>query len=230
LTKINATDYNTQWTTIPLLSTANTFTNTQTISSLYNESNVGRTLTLRHSTGGSVGITLDPVSTTQDGSISGVISLNGSTVDLGANPSAQIKMYRSASAAAGTMILQTRYGGDGLLKDRITIPDNSPILFVSPQVAVATVVAKGIAAQTANLQEWQNSAGTVLASVNSAGGISAIRADVFGSNAGAVQMRVRGASAQTANLQEWQNSSGTVLAKVDASGNAQFVSIDGGSA
>jgi len=41
---------------------------------------------------------------------------------------------------------------------------------VSPAAATPGVIAKGAASQTANLQEWQNSSGTVLASVTAAGG------------------------------------------------------------
>ena len=41
---------------------------------------------------------------------------------------------------------------------------------VSPAAATPGVIAKGAAAQTANLQEWQNSSGTVLAAVTAAGG------------------------------------------------------------
>jgi hypothetical protein len=130
------------------------------------------------------------------------------------------------------MILQTRYSGDSLLKDRITIPDNSPILFVSPQVAVATIVARGVASQTANLFQAQNSAGTVLFSITAAGAFgNQITAnagiDVVGggnalrSIAGAatvVPIVAKGAASQTASLQQWQNSAGTVIASVNPSG------------
>ena len=47
-------------------------------------------------------------------------------------------------------------------------------LYVAPQAAATKgLVVRGAAAQSANLQEWQSSAGTVLASVDSAGSISA---------------------------------------------------------
>jgi hypothetical protein len=140
---------------------------------------------------------------------------------------------------------------------------------------IATIV-RGAASQTANLQEWQNSAGTALSWIDSAGSISLPRTSLIRFNGGVgvprayitsntnndiifapaggtesfrlyggaqpqgavftngtastVALIVQGATSQTADLQRWQNSSATVLAKVDASGNAQFVSIDGGSA
>jgi hypothetical protein len=117
-------------------------------------------------------------------------------------------------------------------------------LFVAFQSATAKTVIRGAASQTANLQEWQNSAGTVLASVTPNGSVTAA---YFGSSVGStsyiqpnltsgaigiltagnanVGLMVRGNSAQTANLQEWQNSGGTVLTKVDASGNITAASI-----
>jgi len=110
--------------------------------------------------------------------------------------------------------------------------------------AVPTAVIKAIASQTANLQEWQDSAGTVAASINSGGSLSlsrslytsaslgvwaSVNADPQGGSTGnalTVQtynttskgIVIVGQASQTANLQEWQNNSGTVLAKVAADG------------
>jgi hypothetical protein len=42
------------------------------------------------------------------------------------------------------------------------------------------IIIKGLASQTANLQEWQNSAGTVLAKVDSAGGLTATQLNSSG--------------------------------------------------
>jgi hypothetical protein len=109
-------------------------------------------------------------------------------------------------------------------------------------------IVKGAASQTANLQEWQNSAGTIMATVKADGsfragganGATKFLVDQFGTlslgtdrnatgtatylfvqSQGATDIGavIKGASSQTADLQEWQNSSGTVLAKVDANGN-----------
>ena len=98
------------------------------------------------------------------------------------------------------------------------------------------VVARGAASQTANLQEWQTSAGTVVANVSSTGiiqsntvtdltnsgtylNLTSSIARFDGRIAGTTTFAIRGAASQTANLQEWQNSAGTVLARVGASGN-----------
>jgi len=98
-------------------------------------------------------------------------------------------------------------------------------------------VVRGFASQTANLQEWQNSSGIVLATVSNGGTIksgafasptdlgsyinfnSTLGAMLVGTRAAAnVGVIIKGEASQAANLQEWQNSTGTILSKVDASG------------
>ena len=107
---------------------------------------------------------------------------------------------------------------------------------IQPNAAtIVPLVAKGAASQTADLQQWQNSAGTVLAFISSAGNFeapiigagAAPLANLGGTlrvrngGAAAVGITVRGAASQTANLQEWQDSSGTVLARVAANGTVR---------
>jgi hypothetical protein len=86
---------------------------------------------------------------------------------------------------------------------------------------------RGHTTQTANLQEWQNSAGTALSYVNRAGSLVASNdpavpnTNVIVAIAGDAATRplvAKGAVSQTANLQEWQNSAGTVLASLAYSG------------
>jgi len=106
--------------------------------------------------------------------------------------------------------------------------------------AVKPLVLKGATSQTANLQEWQNSSGTVGASIDQYGIATLAGLVTYGNNSfegnlsigsyltsklsvttdsatkkGAV---VKGAASQTANLQEWQNSAGAVLASVGSDG------------
>lgn len=86
------------------------------------------------------------------------------------------------------------------------------------------VVVQGVTSQTANLQEWQNSAGTVLTKIRSSGALNvggAFTSNTFGVanlDPAWIAVKVQGAISQTGNLQEWQNSSGTILSKVDSSG------------
>jgi hypothetical protein len=88
---------------------------------------------------------------------------------------------------------------------------------------------RGATSQSANLQEWQDSAGTVLARVNPSGDIFARIAYVGTStNMGMLNVNtfatanvgiaVRGQASQTADLQQWQNSAGTVLVDISAEG------------
>ena len=103
---------------------------------------------------------------------------------------------------------------------------------------------RGAASQSANLQEWQDSAGGTVASVTSTGIIrsSSFR---FNANNGTLEdingvspyvvfttgnirfdartstfipLVVRGVASQSANLQEWQNSGGTAIASISSTG------------
>jgi hypothetical protein len=103
---------------------------------------------------------------------------------------------------------------------------------VQPNAAtIVPVTVKGFASQTADLQQWQNSAGTVISFVSASGNIRTTVAAVFGStsfgsmvnvtpsSASTVGVTVRGATSQTANLQEWQNSAGSILLSVASNGD-----------
>jgi hypothetical protein len=79
-------------------------------------------------------------------------------------------------------------------------------------------VIRGAGSQTADLQQWQNSAGTVLSYMSNLGGLYSPIIRAFGTNATIVPMQVTGAVSQSANLQEWRNSAGTVLAQVNSTG------------
>lgn len=100
--------------------------------------------------------------------------------------------------------------------------------------AVKPLVLKGAASQTANLQDWQNSAGTAMAFIETSGTfrtenrISAGTKTHIGgilqsqaTSAGEIGLVVRGAASQTANLAEFHNSAGTVLANIDNGGGIQ---------
>ena len=108
------------------------------------------------------------------------------------------------------------------------------------------LIVKGAASQTADLQQWQNSAGTALTVINangvlisttnafindSAGASTGLQVKrtisqigIYGSDIGLI---VKGAASQTANLQEWQNSAGTAVANVDPSGHINTIGYVG---
>lgn len=118
-------------------------------------------------------------------------------------------------------------------------------IITSATTSTIGLIIKAITSQTANLQEWQNSAGTVLSLVNQSG---EVRAPLFGStstgkallytaasatgefridtnvaaNKGLV---VRGAPSQSANLQEWQDSGGNVLGTIASNGSLRITNI-----
>lgn len=114
-------------------------------------------------------------------------------------------------------------------------------LFSTIQTDKPSVVVRGVASQTANLQEWQNSAGTTKAYIDASGNLGFDANQVRGIywdgptfaslkmnggnglvvapyNASYVGMSIQGRDSQTADLQQWLNSVGTKLASVTSAG------------
>jgi hypothetical protein len=108
--------------------------------------------------------------------------------------------------------------------------------FNATTASITPLTVRGFASQTANLQEWQDSTGTILARVTATGNYSGtyytsinglgtlmimannqVRFDAQATNASTVI--IRGVASQTANLTDWQNSAGTGLAAVWANGD-----------
>jgi hypothetical protein len=131
--------------------------------------------------------------------------------------------WRGISNAAQQII-----GGDGT------------VTFTAPIASTVGAVIRGAAGQTANLQEWQNSAGDILSKIDSygvgnfysglyatgGGGQGASIVAIAGSTTLAAII-AKGAAGQTANLQEWQNSAGTVVAAVTPTGQLRGNSLLG---
>ena len=130
----------------------------------------------------------------------------------------------------GGLLVQGNYGG----ATTMAITNNQNIIGL-------TITANST--QSANLQEWRNNGGGVLAAVLTSGFIlTAGLTDVAGNgaflstapgNSISVNTRtstivgfiVKGVASQSANLQQWQNSAGTVLSAIDIEGN--FTKGDG---
>lgn len=74
----------------------------------------------------------------------------------------------STGATDNAILRADGTGGATLQNSGVTISDNSEVLIVSGAVGAKPLCVRAAASQTANLQEWQNSAGTVLAGVTSA--------------------------------------------------------------
>jgi hypothetical protein len=204
LLKIDGTDYNTQWTTIPLLDTANTFT------------------------GGVQQITTASAATI------------GMIIKGAASQTANLQEWQNS---AGTIVARVRNGGAIITGGLVTGAAFVVNLDVSGASAIGAVI-RGAASQTANLQEWQNSAGSILVSVASngnfgaqSGSTSAARfryfdnpntagsyidtinsISVFARSTSVTTFFVRAVASQTADLQQWQNSAATVLNRVSSDG------------
>jgi hypothetical protein len=112
-------------------------------------------------------------------------------------------------------------------------------LLVETYAAQTATIFKGAASQTANLTEWQDSAGTIMARVNNIGEIvtsTTVYANGITNNTGYwsinnngvgqitaraatnIPLTLKGAASQTANLQEWQDSSAVVKLAVRPDG------------
>ena len=112
----------------------------------------------------------------------------------------------------------------------------SGLMVINRVASHIPITVRGAASQTGNLQEWQDSAGAILARVSSAGGIIStansilsggllVQGNYGGSNTmlvtnsqNIIGLSVTGFSTQTANLQEWRNSALTVLSSINPSG------------
>jgi hypothetical protein len=124
-------------------------------------------------------------------------------------------------------ILDGSFGASGVASiGNATLPTTSQLYVQDNNASRIGVIVRGAAAQTANLQEWQNSAGTVLSWINYAGyltlGSATTIGGVLGISTGVSTARgivIRGASSQSVNLQEWQNNAGTVIASIGPAGS-----------
>ena len=117
----------------------------------------------------------------------------------------------------------------------INMAATSPVTVLARTATNKALVVQGAASQSANLQEWQNSAGGILSRVNSSGNFLmpslVVNYDVqITAGADAVKpLIVKAFSAsQSANLQEWQNSGGTAVAYIGSGGASRFQVLQGG--
>jgi hypothetical protein len=115
---------------------------------------------------------------------------------------------------------------------RLSLRTTSVAAILNVDTATTTnigAIIKGQASQTGDLQQWQNSAGSILGLVDAYGsaafgGNNALSSSLGIQTGGSATQRgitVRGAASQTANLQEWQDSAGTVLSSIASNGAVQ---------
>nr|MBP7807395.1 hypothetical protein [Candidatus Saccharibacteria bacterium] len=176
---------------------------------------------------------------------------------IGFGISRDTNLYRSAADTLrtdDTFISGTRIGintstfgtNNRLTVNANTTTDNLAAL----QINTGATTNKGLviqrsAGQTANLQEWQSSTGSVLTYIDASGFLNSPRfkentngvviggaaspeagTNVLVESTGASNkaLVVKGFTGQTANLQEWQSSTGTALTTVTSSGEMRFYS------
>ncbi len=131
----------------------------------------------------------------------------------------QLRVSGSGSGGSGGMSFYGRKTGSNIELLRLnydsTTSDPSALLFSSDASKIAFGI-RGAAAQTANLQEWQNSSATVLASVGATGNVlfnpSAVSADAFrvqGAGANVLQVDTTARGVSGGNLVKVGNSTGT---------------------
>ena len=113
-----------------------------------------------------------------------------------------------------------------------TSSSSSPNIITPQNSSTIPLTIKGVASQTANLQQWQNNSSTNLAVVFSNGGASfggyvsvgattqstTTANSINIANSAHKGITITPTSGQTANLQEWQNSTGTAVSWVAANG------------
>jgi hypothetical protein len=151
--------------------------------------------------------------------------------------------------SSGTTVARVAENGQAMFPyywDALTQGESqgARIALQAPSASNPVAIFKARSSQTANLQEWQNSAGTALSYINASGGLTAT--EVVGSttysggkitggtlgylnastfNASVSPIVVRGAASQSANLQEWQKSDGTKLASISSDGTSMLGAI-----
>jgi hypothetical protein len=176
---------------------------------------------------------------------------------LSLNNANSIRLHNTANTDYASLWMDNGSGGTNLyvktnypvLMGDIGVDTGASLTVATQSVSQLGQVIRGISSQTADLQQWQNSTGTVLTKVNSIGrmtinsnvdaggaalyvfqpnggyGVRVLGSGTAGAAlwvdtvAGGVGAIIRGAASQTANLQEWQNSAGSVLLNVDSTGS-----------
>lgn len=115
---------------------------------------------------------------------------------------------------------------------RVISETASPNVITPQSSSTIPLTVKGVASQTANLQEWKNSSNSNVFVVSPAGNIasagyvsigssvlpSTTAASIVLANASHRGITVRSAASQSGNLQEWQNSSGNAVSYIDNNG------------
>jgi hypothetical protein len=155
--------------------------------------------------------------------------LSNSNMLLG-NSSIAHDAYISFVGAGSNRNAGIRWGGDAAGSDQFNLTTNTTDGDLNLNIlgATRTFNIRGAASQSANLQEWQSSAGSILARVDSVGDITArVQRSTFAARftttdpSIAIQVNT-GAASQTGDFFQTQTSTGTVMQRLLADGGATF--------
>ena len=113
-----------------------------------------------------------------------------------------------------------------------TVDGGNSFKIVGADAALQPLIVKAAASQTASLQEWQDSTGAVLTSINQLGSLLVSASGSYWSGSsgriilqsaavGTLLLTIKGFAGQTANLTSWQDSTATVVAAVRPSGEVE---------
>jgi hypothetical protein len=251
LLKIDGTDYNTQWTTIPLLTTANTFTGgvqqittasaatkgliirgtaSQTANLFEAQDSSGNLLhnlsptqlVLTNSTAAagdrgllirqsfaSIGGATGTFQKSRGSSTSPTVVVSGDIIGAMAFSSYNGSAYTSDTTLIGASV--SGVSGSNISQSVFITTGTSPTGNYNPNLLVHHSGGVGIGGSFGSI------IGTLTAPT------AALQVNSIAT--GTPVLIARGAASQTANLQEWQNSGGTVLAKVSSTGAGTFTGI-----
>jgi hypothetical protein len=111
------------------------------------------------------------------------------------------------------------FGNTGNLRVRTTIEFSGALNVAAASSTQIGAVIRGAASQSANLQEWQNSAGGTVAQVSPFGVFTSGQNVINAVTSTVIPLLVKGNASGSMNLQEWQNSGGTAIASVGSGGS-----------
>ena len=170
------------------------------------------------------------------GVVAGLAEDNAVVHNTGDEPVAGVKTFAAAPVVPdGSFSIAKVLGLQASLESKASLAQantfNAAQAILGSDPAAKQLIVRGAAVQSANLQEWQDSAGVALLTVSSGGSLTkgtgallTANADtgawlVRANNAANKGLVVRGSVSQTANMQEWQDSTGAVLSRIGGGGN-----------
>ena len=132
----------------------------------------------------------------------------------------------SINDISGIPLIETTSDGNikaNRLYGYMVLGTNTPIANSSSKYAMLSmqtraadipgIIVKAYTSQTANLQEWQNSSGTTLTSIDANGGLT-----IVPNTTSNINLILKRSGNQSANLQEWQNNDGTIQSAISTYG------------